>query len=127
MPLLYYMDVHIPAAITAGLRRRGIDVLTSQEDQTRRAADEALLRRATELDRLLFSQDSDLLQLARRWQTEGQIFAGLVFAHEERTSIGRCIDDLELIAQSCSRDEVVNQVIFIPLRSASPVHAHPHA
>jgi hypothetical protein len=32
MPLPVYMDVHVPAAITAGLRRRGIDVLTSQED-----------------------------------------------------------------------------------------------
>jgi predicted nuclease of predicted toxin-antitoxin system len=81
--LRYYMDVHIPAAITAGLRRRGIDVLTSQEDQTRRAADEALLRRATELGRLLFSQDQDLLQLASQWQTKGQTFAGLVFAHQE--------------------------------------------
>jgi hypothetical protein len=34
MPLSLYMDVHVPAAITAGLRRRGVDVLTSQEDGT---------------------------------------------------------------------------------------------
>jgi hypothetical protein len=40
----------------------------------------------------------------------------LVFAHQERTSIGRCIEDLELMAQCCSREEVANQVIFIPLR-----------
>jgi transposase len=110
------MDVHIPAAITAGLRRRGMDIITSQEDETREVADEVLLRRATALDRLLFSQDQDLLQLARQWQTAGQTFAGLVFAHQERASIGRCIDDLELVAQCCSREEVANQVIFIPLR-----------
>jgi hypothetical protein len=29
------MDVHIPSAITEGLRRRGINVLTSQDDGTR--------------------------------------------------------------------------------------------
>jgi len=36
------MDVHVPAAITSGLRSRGIDVLTSQEDQTTRFTDEEL-------------------------------------------------------------------------------------
>ena len=35
-----YMDVHVPMTITEGLRRRGVDVLTSQEDGTRRATDE---------------------------------------------------------------------------------------
>jgi hypothetical protein len=40
------MDVHIPAAITDGLRRHGLDVLTSQEDHTRTADDENLLTRA---------------------------------------------------------------------------------
>jgi hypothetical protein len=30
--LRLYMDVHVKAAITAGLRRRGIDVVTAQED-----------------------------------------------------------------------------------------------
>jgi hypothetical protein len=31
MPLALYMDVHVSAAITEGLRCRGIDVLTSKE------------------------------------------------------------------------------------------------
>ena len=39
MPLMFYMDVHVPVAITMGIRRRGIDVLTSQEDGTREVAD----------------------------------------------------------------------------------------
>jgi len=43
MALRFYMDMHVPAAITQGLRRRGIDVLTSQEDGTREADDEVLL------------------------------------------------------------------------------------
>ena len=51
MAAKYYMDVHVPAAITAGLRRRGIDVLTSQEDDTREVDDEVLLARASELSR----------------------------------------------------------------------------
>jgi len=30
--LAFYMDVHVPRAITSALRLRGIDVLTAQED-----------------------------------------------------------------------------------------------
>ena len=83
MALRYYTDVHIPAAITAGLRRRNIDVLTSQQDNTREADDEHLLARATALGRLLFSQDQDLLRVATTWQRMNQGFAGLVFAPQQ--------------------------------------------
>jgi predicted nuclease of predicted toxin-antitoxin system len=53
------MDVHVPAEITNGLRLRGIDVITSQEDGTRESDDESLLARATELERMLFTEDTD--------------------------------------------------------------------
>ena len=68
MPLAFYMDVHVPAAITAGVRRRRIDVLTSQEDGTRQANDQELLARASTLKRVLVSQDHDLLVIANDWQ-----------------------------------------------------------
>ena len=60
MSIGLYMDVHIPLAITEGRRRRGIDVLTAQQDGADRLEDELLLQRATRLDRALFSQDEDL-------------------------------------------------------------------
>ncbi len=113
------MDVHIPAAITAGLRRRDIDVLTSQEDGTREVDDVSLLRRATTLGRILFSQDQDLLQIASEWQHTGQSFMGImgiVFSAQQGVSIGQCIEDLELLAQCYTEEEIANQVIFLPFR-----------
>ena len=50
-----YMDVHVPSAVTAGLRRRGVSVLTSQEDGTQEVDDLALLQRATDLGHTLFT------------------------------------------------------------------------
>jgi hypothetical protein len=44
------MDVHVPLPITRGLLRRGVDVLTAQEDQATRLSDPELLRRAGNLD-----------------------------------------------------------------------------
>jgi hypothetical protein len=110
------MDVHIPAAITAGLRLRDIDVLTSQEDGTREVDDVSLLRRATGLGRLLFSQDQDLLEIAREWQRTGQAFVGLVFSTQQGVSIGQCVVDLELLAQCYTEAEIASRVIFLPLR-----------
>ena len=61
MVLKLYIDVHVPAAITESFAQHHIDVLTGQDDGTREAEDAALLQRATDSRRLLFSQDQDLL------------------------------------------------------------------
>ena len=111
--LRLYMDVHVPAPITESLRRRGIDVLTSQEDGTRTAADESLLQRATALGRILISQD--LLDLAAQWQASSLEFSGLVFAPQEGGSMGVYVEDLELIAACCSDEELRNAVYYLPL------------
>ncbi len=58
------MDVHVPLAITEALRMREVDVLTAQTDDATRLEDPPLLDRATELDRVLFSRDKDLLKIA---------------------------------------------------------------
>ena len=51
------MDVHVPGQVTRGLRLRGVDVLTAQEDGTTTFPDPDLLDRATALGRVLFTQD----------------------------------------------------------------------
>lgn len=66
MTVALYMDVHVHRAITTGLRLRGVEVLTAQEDGYRQAGDDVLLDRATELQRVLFTQDEDLLAEAKR-------------------------------------------------------------
>ena len=72
------MDVHVPAAITRGLLLRGVDVITAQLDGTSDLNDARLLDRATELGRVLVSQDDDLLAEATRRQRQGQNFAGVI-------------------------------------------------
>jgi predicted nuclease of predicted toxin-antitoxin system len=110
------MDVHVPRAVTLALRLRGVDVLTSQEDGTRELPDPALLDRATALGRVLFSQDDDLLAEAVRRHREGEHFGGVLYLHQRDLTIGRCVDDLELIATACDPEELVGQVWYLPLR-----------
>jgi Domain of unknown function (DUF5615) len=110
------MDVHVPSAITEGLRRRGIDVLTSQDDGTRAADDAVLLTRASVANRLLFTQDEDFLKIAPNWHSEGKPFVGIAYSHQIGVSIGRLIEDLELLALCATEDELHNRVIYLPLR-----------
>lgn len=116
MSVRLYMDVHVRRSITTGLRLRGVDVLTAQEDKAARLSDPQLLDRASEIDRVLFSQDDDLLAEATLRQREGRYFAGVVYAHQLRVSIGICIEDLELLAKVCEPEDFVNRVEFLPLR-----------
>ena len=49
------MDVHVRRAVATALRLGSIDVLTAQEDGSAELADDVLLKRATELGRVLVS------------------------------------------------------------------------
>ena len=86
-------------AITDQLRRRGVDILTAQEDDTTEIDDSDLLARSTTLGRVLFTQDIRFKALAEDWQRKGKPFAGLLFGHQLHGSIGQYVRDLELIAQ----------------------------
>jgi hypothetical protein len=110
------MDVHIPAAVTSGLRRRGIDVLTSQDDAHGTKEDDELLQRATDLDRLFVTQDDDFLVIAADWQQASREFTGIAYAHQLGPGIGELIDDLELLSFAAEPDEVHNRVTYLPLR-----------
>ena len=92
------MDVHVPAAVAAGLHRREVDVLTAQTDNAGRLPDGVLLDRATTLGRVLVTQDEDLLAVAEQRQRGGKPFAGVVYAHQLQVTIGQCVNDLELMA-----------------------------
>ena len=110
-----YMDVHVPAAITAGLRLRGVDVLTAQEDGGRRLPDTALLDRATAWGRVLFTQDDDLLREAAERQRYGVAFAGVIYGHQLKATIGQYLRDLELIATVNEPEDCANRVEYVPL------------
>ena len=109
------MDVHVNAAITAGLRRREIDVLTAQEDGSRQFEDASLLDRATALQRVLFSQDDDLLAITRERQTTSVFFVGLIYGHQLGATIGKYVLDLEIVCKVLEPEDMVNRIEYLPL------------
>lgn len=93
----------------------GVDVLTAYEDGAERMEDAELMDRATELGRVLFSQDDDLLAEAVSRQRRGIPFSGVVYAHQMRISIGKCLHDLDIIAKAGEMEDLANRVQFLPM------------
>ena len=115
MSIRFYFDHNVDRAITDGLRRRGIDVLTAYEDGHHQVDDSILIDRATKLGRVAVSFDRDFVVEARRRQHDGSPFRGVIYAAQSMP-VGACIDQLELIATASEPDELENALVFLPLR-----------
>lgn len=61
----FYTDEHVAKAVVAGLRRRGVDVLTAPEAGLHPAADEEHLELAVQQGRVIFTQDADFCVCTR--------------------------------------------------------------
>lgn len=110
-----YFDVHIPLTVAEQLAKRGIDILTAQADHSATLPDHELLARASHLGRTIVTSDIRFRALAENWQETQQIFGGLIFAHPLHITIGQMVLDLELITGALTPEELVNQVVFLPL------------
>ncbi len=115
MSIALYTDEHINGGIIRGLRQRGVDVLTVVEDGMAGSPDPLVLDRALALGRAVFTHDADYLREAHRRLQSGEPFAGVIYAHATGPSIGKCIDDLELIAKVTNPDDLLNAIIRLPI------------
>ena len=110
-----YTDENVLGPIVSALRARGIDVLTAWEDGRAKTDDRRILDRATELNRVLFSQDADLLIIATARQRAGDLtFSGVIYAHQNEP-IGQCVDALELMVSVYTYEELLGEIRFVPL------------
>jgi hypothetical protein len=110
-----YMDENVEGAIIRALRDRGVDLVTGQEEGREGAPDPAVLDRATELGRVLFSRDRDMLREAVRRQRAGESFAGVIYGHPLVAALSQCINDLEAIAGAGRPEEFLDGVTYLPL------------
>jgi hypothetical protein len=114
--LPFYFDENVQGSIAEGLRRRGIDVLCAQDDGFDQTPDALVLDRAGDLGRIIFTRDDDFLREATHRLSKGLSFATVIYAHQQRVSIGQCIEDLELFAIASNSEEAHNSVYYLPLR-----------
>jgi hypothetical protein len=64
---------------------------------------------------VLFSQDDDLLVEATKRQRSGELFSGVIYAHQLGITIGRAIQDLQILAEAGTPEDFANRVEHLPL------------
>ncbi|MBI4614955.1 MAG: DUF5615 family PIN-like protein [Planctomycetes bacterium] len=108
-PIRFYFDHHVPAAVADGLRRRGIDVLTSTEAGRSRARDLDLVRLSRDEGRVIVTFDEDFLVLAG----EVEDHAGIVYCPATKYGIGQLIHALFLVHGVLDVVDMRNHVEFL--------------
>lgn len=115
MSVAFYGDEHVSDALATALAARGVDMLLAVNDGMSSATDEDILDHATNLGRVVFTNDRDFLKIAALRIQTGEYFAGIVYCHQERLSLGETVDELEYLGQVAEPSEMINAVKYIPL------------
>lgn len=102
------MDVHVHRAVTEGLRRRGVEVLTAQEAKLQLAADNEILSFAFSHGWTVFTNDADFLRL----HANGAKHGGIVYCHQQ-TFVSEMIQGLMLIFQALEPSQMADHVEYI--------------
>jgi uncharacterized protein with PIN domain len=105
----FHLDESVDAAIALGLRRRGVDVTTTEQVGLKSASDEKQLEFALTEQRVIFTHDDDFLAFAKG----GIAHAGIAFCRFESRSIGEIISGLLLMRDCMAPDEMKNHVEFL--------------
>jgi hypothetical protein len=88
--LRLYADECVDGRIVAGIRRRGVDVVTAADEHLLGASDGQQMERATALGRVILTADEDFFVIVRDRFASDVSFPGLMFL-KPHTDIGRAI------------------------------------
>lgn len=104
-----YLDENITPKVAIQLRRRGVDIVSVHDLNLTGDTDANHLKRATDMQRVLVTADTDFLIMA----AEGIEHAGIVFGVQENLSIGDWVNRLELVAIVYSAEDMINHVEYL--------------
>jgi predicted nuclease of predicted toxin-antitoxin system len=108
-PIRFYLDEHYPHPVSQGLRRHGVDVLTTQEARRCGSADVDQLAFSSVNNRVLVSFDADYLALHR----SGVAHAGIAWCQEQKHTVGQLIQALLLLHGVLDANSMRNHVEYL--------------
>jgi predicted nuclease of predicted toxin-antitoxin system len=105
----FHLDENVALAVALGLRRYGVDVITSQEAGLLGQPDEVQLRFVQDSGRVIFTQDQDFLVIA----SQRRDHAGIAFCRKGKKTVGEMIEALVLIYEVLTPADMLGQVEFL--------------
>jgi predicted nuclease of predicted toxin-antitoxin system len=111
-------DADVHGDVVRGLRRHApaLDLVRAHEVGLRTAEDPSILAWAAQEGRVLLTQDRNtMVGYAYERVTAGQPMPGVIVL-TERQAIGDAIQDILLLAECYTADEIKDRVVFLPYR-----------
>ena len=105
----FHLDECCDPSIADGLRRRNIEVTTSQEAGLLEAEDEQQAAYGLAQDRVVFTHDADFLRL----QAAGVPHAGIAYRAKDTLGLGEIIRRLVLIWEVYEPEKMANRIEFL--------------
>jgi hypothetical protein len=109
MTVRFHLDEHVPRAIAAALRARGIDVTTTSDAGLGGADDDEHVAFGLANGRVVFTHDDDFLAL----QSRSVEHAGIAYCHQDARTIGEIVAGLVLIHACMTAEEMRGRVEFL--------------
>jgi len=108
-PLRFHLDEHVSPAVAEGLRRRGIDVTTSQDAGLRGARDSEHVAFALRDRRVLVTHDRDFARL----HSTGVQHAGIAYCYQQKYTIGELVHALLFMKDCLSQEEMLDTLEYL--------------
>lgn len=105
----FYLDENVPIAVSAQLRRRGIEAVTVRDLGLLGDSDLNHLVRAAAMGYVLCTYDADYIEMA----TQGIPHEGIVFGQQHKHGVGDWVRYLELLDAIYQPDEMRNRVEYV--------------
>lgn len=105
----FHLDENISLAIAHGLRRRGVDVTTTPEENLIGKLDKEQLAFAIAQKRVIFTQDTNFL----RFHQQDIYHYGIVYCQQKSRSIGEIVQGLVLLWQVLEVEEMINHLEYL--------------
>ena len=109
MAIRFHLDEHLSPVIAEALRKRGIDVTTSDAAGLLGATDQEQIAFATAEKRTIVTCDDDFLQKELLMKAE----FGICYSHLSKYTLGQMIDQLQLVAECLTPAEMRFHVEYL--------------
>ena len=113
MSIAFFFDENVNGILAKALRRRHVDVLTVQWDGLDSQPDPVVFARSIELNRVLVSNDQDMLAIAGDHMDRNVPFPGLLFLNTAR--LREHLESLEYIARTGEPEDFANCIWYLPV------------
>jgi len=102
-----YADESINIAIIQGLKRRGVKAFSAKELGKLGLTDIEQLEIAIQQQAVILTNDADFMRISAH-----KNHTGIIYVHQDKLTIGECIQKLKIITETRTQEQMKNQIIF---------------